>query len=115
MIRLGPSFAILEGEVSPLDEGSKIEACIRAAQWVRYFKVKPIIFGILGILFFLTGLSVMLDTKYMTFKLWISGTIITIYCIGMYLFMMNFTIYAFKKEKEDLENFIKGIFLNTLL
>jgi hypothetical protein len=116
MIRWGPSFAIVKGEVIPLNEGSKIEACISAARWVRYFKVNPIIIRILGILFFVTGLmTVMLDTKYLTFKLWVSGTIITIYCIGVFLFMMNFTIYVFKKEKEELENFIKDMFLNFII
>jgi hypothetical protein len=116
MIRWGPSFAIVKGEVIPLNEGSKIEACISAARWVRYFKVNPIIICILGILFFVTGLmTVMLDTKYLTFKLWVSGTIITIYCIGVFLFMMNFTIYVFKKEKEELENFIKDMFLNFII
>ena len=29
--------------------------------------------------------------------------------------MMNFTIYVVKQEKKDLENFIKGIFLNFII
>jgi hypothetical protein len=116
MSRLGPTFAILKGEVIPLNTGSKIEACISAVRWVRYFKINPIILGILGILFFVTGfMSVMLDTKYSTIKLWASGTLITIYCIGIFFLMMNFTIYEIKQEKKDLENFLKGIFLNFII
>jgi len=57
-------------------------------------------------------MAVMLDTKYSTIKLWASGTLIAIYCIGIFLLMMNFTIYVVKQEKKDLENYIKGIFLN---
>ena len=116
MIRWGPTFAILKGEVVSLDTGSKIEASISAVQWVRYFKLNPKILGILGILFFVTGfMAVMLDTKYSTIKLWASGTLIAIYCIGIFLLMMNFTIYVVKQEKKDLENYIKGIFLNCIV
>ena len=116
MIRWGPKFTILKGEVISLDTGSKIEACISAVRWVRYFKLNPKILGILGILFFVTGLiAVMLDTKYSTIKPWASGSLITIYCIGMFILMMNFTIYVVKQEKKDLENFIKGIFLNLII
>ena len=116
MIRWGPTFAILKGEVISLDTGSKIEACISAVRWVRYFKLNPKILGILGILFFVTGfMAVMLDTKYSTIKLWASGTLIAIYCIGIFLLMMNFTIYVVKQEKKDLENYIKGIFLNCIV
>jgi len=116
MIRWGPTFAILKGEVIPLDSGSKIEASISAVRWVRYFKLNPKILGILGILFFVTGfIAVMLDTKYSTIKLWASGTLIAIYFIGLFLFMMNFTIYVVKQEKKDLENFIKGIYLNLII
>ena len=116
MIRRGPTFAILKGEVIPLNTGSKIDACISAVRWVRYFKVNPIFLGILGILFFVTGLmAVMLDMKYLTFKLWVSCALITIYCIGIFLLMMNFTIYVVKQEKEDLENFIKDMFLNLII
>jgi hypothetical protein len=28
---------------------------------------------------------------------------------------MNFTIYVVKQEKKDLENFIKGIFINFII
>lgn len=116
MMRWGPPFAILKGEVVPLNEDSKIEACISAARWVRYFKVNPIILGIFGISYFVIGLlAVMLNTKYFTFKTWVSGTFITIYCIGIFLFMMNFIIYVGKQEKEDLENFIKDIFSNFIV
>ena len=116
MIRWGPTFAILKGEVISVDTGSKIEACISTVRWVRYFKLNPKILGIFGILFFVTGLiAVMLDTKYSTIKPWASGTLITIYCIGMFFLMMNFTIYVVKQEKKDLENFIKGIFLNFII
>jgi len=116
MIRRGPSFVILKGEVIPLNTGSKIEVCISAVKWVKYFKLNPKILGILGILFFVTGLmAVMLDTKYFTFKLWVSGAFITIYCIGIFLFMMKFTIYVVKQEKEDLKNFLKDIFLNFII
>ena len=116
MIRRGPTFTILKGEVIPLNTGSKIDACISAVRWVRYFKVNPIFLGILGILFFVTGLmAVMLDMKYLTFKLWVSCALITIYCIGVFLLMMNFTIYVVKQEKEDLENFLKDIFLNFII
>ena len=116
MIRWGPTFAILKGEVIPLDTGSKIEACISAVRWARYFKLNPKILGISGILFFVTGfIAVMLDTKYSTIKPWASGMAITIYCIGIFLFMMKFTRYVVKQEKEDLENFIKGIFLNFII
>ena len=116
MIRWGPTFAILEGEVISLDTGSKIEACNSAVRWARYFKLYPKILGILGILYFVTGLmAVMLDTKYSTIKPWASGTLITIYCIGMFLLMMNFTIYVVKQEKMDLEKFLKGIFFNFII
>lgn len=116
MIRWGPTFAILKGEVISLDTGSKIEACISVVRWARYFKLNPKILGILGILFFVTGfMAVMLDTKYSTIKLWASGTLIAIYCIGIFLLMMNFTIYIVKQEKKDLENFIKGIFINYII
>ena len=116
IIRWGPTFAILKGEVISLDTGSKIEACISAVRWVRYFKLNPKILGILGILFFVTGfIAVMLDTKYSTIKPWASGTLITIYCFGMFLLMMNFSIYVVKREKKDLEKFIKGIFFNFII
>jgi uncharacterized membrane protein len=116
MIRWGPTFAILEGEVISLDTGSKIEACISAVRWVRHFKLNPRALGILGILFFVTGLiAVMLDAKYSTIKLWASGTLITIYCIGMFLLIMNFTIYVVKQERKDLEEFIKGTFFNFII
>jgi len=39
-----------------------------------------------------------------------SGTLIIIYFVGIFLFMMNFTIYVVKQEKKDLENFIKAYF-----
>ena len=116
MISCGPTFVILKGEVISLDTGSKIEACISAVRWVRYFKLNPKILGILGILYFVTGLmAVMLDTKYSTIKPWAYGTLITIYCIGMFLLMMNFTISVVKQEKKDLEKFIKGIFLDFII
>jgi len=116
MIRWGPKFTILKGEVISLDTGSKIEACISAVQWVRYFKLNIKILRILGILFFVTGLiAVMLDTKYSTIKPWASGSLITIYCIGMFILVMNFTIYVVKQEKKDLEKFIKGIFANFII
>ena len=116
LIRWGPTFAILEGEVISLDTGSKIEACISAVRWVRHFKLNPRALGILGILFFVTGLlAVMLDEKYSTIKLWASGTLITIYCIGMFLLIMNFTIYVVKQERKDLEEFIKGTFFNFII
>ena len=116
MIRWGPTFAILNGEVITLDTGSKIEACISVVRWVRYFKLNPKILGILGILFFVTGfMAVMLDTKYSTIRLWASGTLIAIYCIGIFLLMMNFTIYMVQQEKKDLENFIKGMFINYII
>lgn len=116
MIRWGPTFVILKGEVISSDTGSKIEACISAVQWVRYFKFNPKILGILGILFFATGfIAVMLDAKYSTIKPWASGTLITIYCIGMFLLMMNFTIYIVQQEKKDLEKFIKGIFIDFII
>ena len=116
MIRWGPTFAILKGEVISLDTGSKIEACISAVRWVRYFKLNPKTLGILGILFFVTGLiAVMLDTRYSTIKPWASGTLIAVYCIGMFLLMMNFTIYVVKQEKKDLEEFIKWIFFNFII
>ena len=99
-----------------MDTGSKIEACISAVRWVRYFKLNPKILGIFGILYFVTGLiAVMLDTKYSTIKPWASGTLITIYCFGMFLLMMNFSIYVVKREKKDLEKFIKGIFFNFII
>jgi len=70
----------------------------------------------LGILFFVTGfIAVMLDTKYSTIKPWASGTLIIIYCIGVFLLMMNFTIYLVKQEKKDLEKFIKDIFFNFII
>jgi hypothetical protein len=116
MIRWGPPFVILTGEVVPLNKGSKIEASISAARWVRYFKVNPIILGILGISYFMIGfMVVMLNTKFFTFKTWISGTFITIYCIGIFLFLMNFTIYVGKQEKGDLEGFIKDIFSSFII
>ena len=116
LIRWGPTFAILEGEVISLDTGSKIEACISAVRWVRYFKLNPKILSVLGILYFLTGfIAVMLDTKYSTIKPWASGTLITIYCIGMFLLIMNFTIYVVKQERKDLEEFIKGTFFNFII
>jgi hypothetical protein len=116
MIKLGPAFAILKGEVIPLNTGSKIEVCISAVKWVKYFNLNPIILGILGILFFVTGLmAVMLDTKYSTIKLWASGSLITIYFIGMFLLMMNFTLYLVKQEKKELEVFIKSIFFNYIM
>ena len=116
MISYGPTFVILKGEVIPLGTGSKIEACISTVRWVRYFKLYPKILGILGILYFVTGLiAVMLDTKYSTIKPCASGTLITIYCIGMFLLMMNFTIYVVKQEKMYLEKFIKGIFFNFII
>jgi len=116
MIRWGPTFAILKGEVIPLDTGSKIEACISAVRWARYFKLNPKILGISGILFFVTGfIAVMLDTKYSTIKPWASGMAITIYCIGIFLLMMNLTIYLVKQEKKDLEEFIKDIFFNFII
>ena len=116
IIRWGPTFAILKGEVISLDTGSKIEACISAVRWVRYFKLNPKILSVLGILYFLTGfIAVMLDTKYSTIKPWASGTLITIYCIGVFLLMMNFTIYLVKEEKKDLEKFIKDIFFNFII
>jgi hypothetical protein len=116
MIRWGPTFTILKGEVISLDTGSKIEACISAVRWVRYFKLNPKFFGILGILYFVTGfIAVMLDAKYSTIKPWASGTLITIYCIGMFLLMMNFIIYEVKQEKKDLEIFIKDIFIRFII
>ena len=116
MIRWGPTFAILKGEVIPLDTGSKIEACISAVRWVRYFKLNQKVLGVLGGLFFVTGLiAVMLDAKYSTIKVWASGALIAIYCFGMFLLMMNFTIYVVKQEKKDLEKFIKGIFVNFIM
>jgi hypothetical protein len=116
MISWGPTIVIMEGEVISLDTGSKIEACISAVRWVRHFKLNPKILSIFGILFFVTGLiAVMLDTKYSTIKPWASGTLITIYCIGMFLLMMNFTIYVVKQEKKDLEEFIKGIFISFII
>jgi len=116
MISWGPTFVILEGEVISLDTGSKIEACISAVRWVRHFKLKPKILGIFGILYFVTGLiAVMLDTKYSTIKPWASVTLITIYCIVLFLLMMNFTIYVVKQEKKDLEKFIKGIFISFII
>jgi protein-S-isoprenylcysteine O-methyltransferase Ste14 len=116
MIRRGPTFAILTGEVVPLNKGSKIEACIRAAPWIRYFKVNPIILGIFGISFFVIGLmAVMLGTKYWTIKTWVSGTFLTIYCIGIFLFLMKFINYVGKQEKEDLESFMENIFSNYIM
>ena len=116
MISWGPTFVILKGEVISLDTGSKIEACISAVRWVRYFKLNPKVLGILCILYFVTGLiAVMLDTKYSTIKPWASGTLITIYCIGMFLLMMNFIIYEVKQETKDLEKFIKDLFSNLII
>jgi len=116
MISWGPTFVILEGEVISLDTGSKIDACISAARWVRHFKLNPKILGIFGILFFVTGLmAVMLDTKYSTIKLWASGSLITIYCIGMFLLIMNFTLYLVKQEKKELGDFIKNMFFNYII
>lgn len=115
-ISWGPTFAILKGEVISLDTGSKIEACISAVRWVRYFKLNPKILGVMGILFFVTGfIAVMLETNYSTIKPWASGTLITIYCIGVFLLMMNFTINLVNQEKKDLEEFIKGIFFNFII
>jgi hypothetical protein len=116
MVRWGPTFAVLKGEVISLDTGSKIEACISAVRWVRYFKLNPKILGMLGIIFFVTGLiAVMLETKYSTIRPWASGTLISIYCFGIFLLMMNFIIYVVKQEKEDLEKFVKGIFFNFII
>jgi len=116
MIRWGPTFVILKGEVISLDSGSKIEACISAVRWVRYFQLNPKILAMFGILCFLTGLvAVMLDTKYSTIKPWASGTLIALYCFGMFLLIMNFSIYVVKLEKKDLEKFIKGMFFNFII
>jgi len=64
---------------------------------------------VMTLIFFAGLIAVMLDTKYLTIKPWASGTLIAIYCFGMFLLIMNFSIYVVKRGKKGLEKFLKGI------
>jgi hypothetical protein len=113
IIRRGPPSALLRGQMIHRDGGSRLEAFVTASRWMRYCKVSPPVLGVIGFLSLSTVLlAVMEDTKYLSTSGWSSGIFGLIYCIGIAILLANFFIYIGKGEKEDLENFVKDVFLN---